>query len=146
MKLNLKSLVLLAALASAFATSAQAALTLRFFTQVKGYSEAGWIEIVDGAPKAKPAKVNGKWITDRVERESPLLVKISGDGPCDLELVNATVSVKGKPVSTAMRLVPEEGSFKLQVIKNPSSDNVVVTVKSLLDNDRASRRVPIGTR
>jgi len=146
MKAIIRSFVIIAALASAFASSAQAALSLRFFTQVKGYSEAGWIEIVDGAPKAKPAKVNGKWITDRVERDGTLLVKISGDGPCDLELVNATVTVKGRAVSTAMRLVPEEGSFKLNVIKSPASDNVVINVKSLLDNDRATRRVPIGTR
>lgn len=148
MKLNLKSLVLFAALASAFASSAQA-LTIRLFTKVAGYNGGDWIEIVDGAPKAKPANMNGKWVTDRVSRGEPLLVKVADKVPgggWDVDLVNATITVNGKQVSRAERWIPDQGSFNVRVIDKPSADNVVINIKSVLDNDRATRRIPIGTR
>lgn len=147
MKSLLKSLVGVFLLTGFLATSAQA-LTIRLFTKVAGYNNGDWIEIVANAPKAKPAKINGNWVTDRVQRTEPLLVKITDNnpGPCDWDFVNATVSINGKQVSKAQRWIPEQGSFQLRIHDKPSSDNVLVKVKSQLDRDYKERRVPIGSR
>lgn len=147
MKYLLKSIVCAFLLTGVLASSAQA-LTVRFFTKVAGYNNGDWIEIVSGAPKAKPAKINGNWVTDRVQRTEPLLVKITDNnpGPCDWDFVNAMVTINGKQVSKAQRWIPEQGSFQLRIHDKPSSDNVVIKVKSQLDRDFKERRVPIGTR
>lgn len=149
MKNIIKSVLLLALFAGGLAASAQASITIRFFTKVAGYSSAGWIEIVDGAPKAKPAKVGNKWITDRIQRGEPLLVKYSTNkpGPCDWDLANATITINGKKLSSGEKWLPDSEMVQGAIdLKNPNTDKVMFTVKSKFDKDKASRPLPIGTR
>jgi hypothetical protein len=142
----MKSKFLLLMLLASLVSSAHA-LTIQFFVKVPGYSEAGWIEIVDGAPKAKPAKVNGKWVTDRVQRGETILIKFSDNNHgkrCNWDIDNIKLRVAGKPVGEGIILVPAEVTGEIP--KDVNFDNFTIKLQSLIDKDHVTRRIPIGTR
>lgn len=143
MKRSIKSLILIAALASAFTSAAQA-LTIQLFTKVKGYSDAGWIEVVDTNLGGRVVKQGNKSVTDRVQRGEPLRVVIR-DGRGQFDLVQAVVRSDNRKIKAEELFIPCD-ILNWKVSSDPKDDNVVIRVKSETDRDRVTRRVPIGTR
>lgn len=147
MKNIIKLILPIATLCVAFASSAQA-LTIKYFTKVDGYNGGDWIEIVSGAPAAKPAKINGKWVTDRVERGKPLKIefadhKAGQDFKCSE--VYAVIRVDGKKAAEGDIKVPL--AFAGRCTEDVNADNVVIKLTSNKNkNEHVTRRIPIGRR
>lgn len=143
----MKKLATALLLLTALGVSSAQALTIRFYTKVTGYNGGNWIEIVDGAPKAKPANVNGKWITDRVERGAALKIAFEDytpTKPYKCQEVLGVARSNGQIIGIDVFNIPAE--FVGTCTKDVKMDNVVLKVYSLKDSDQKTRRIPIGGR
>ena len=121
------------------------AQTIKYEVKVKGYSSSGWIEIRDG--KNVGGKIirdgSGTW-TDRVARDEPLRVTITGGRKCKVK--DAIVGVVADNGFVRGLIVDLPFTREFVVSKNPAFDNVTVVVINTENSKVVTRRVPIGTR
>ncbi len=145
--MNLKKSIL--ALSALAVSAAVNAASINYQVQVSGYSKAGWITVVPelrgllGGRVANLPKYGG-WVTDRVSRGEPLRITILPDRPRETQCRGALVGISSSNGQAAFGLVRLPVSGTWVVTRDPSFDNVHLTV--FTEAGVFDKRVPIGTR
>jgi len=129
------------------------AQTIRYEVKVKGYTNAGWIEVRDGQNVGGEVikDDSGVW-TDRVARGETLRVKITDSSVPKCKAQDTIVGVVAANGFVRGKIVNLPYTKQFTVSRNASFDNVTVVVLplptgSLEDAGPAvTRRVPIGIR